>query len=42
MPLISYFDLNCIIPGAVRRSGGDSPGNAPKKILSNIMQDPLT
>jgi hypothetical protein len=29
MSLISCFDLNCIIPGAVRRSGGDSPGNAP-------------
>ncbi len=29
MPLISYFDLNCIIPGAVRRSGSNSPSNAP-------------
>ncbi|GAB6145867.1 hypothetical protein [Desulfocicer niacini] len=29
MPLISYFDLNCIIPGALSRSGSDSPNNAP-------------
>lgn len=29
MSLISYFDLNCILPGVVHRSGGESPGNAP-------------
>ena len=29
MSLISYFDLNCIVSGVVRRSGGNSSVNPP-------------